>query len=119
MVLCKQGPIQNIDDDVGLTDIYKHVVLQNLRKSVSSTFDTYDWLFLTNKDPIAYTKILDVVCTTVQVKLDLEVATSVLFCCLLIFVRNDKIVHNSFLHRQLINFSKTLTIVVLSLSRLL
>ena len=46
-------------------------------------------------------------------------ATSVLLCCLLIFVRNDKIIHNSFLCKQSVKIRNILTIVVLSLSRLL
>jgi len=49
LVLGKKGPIENIDDDIGLANINQHVIFEN------------DWLFLANEDSIAHTKILDVV----------------------------------------------------------
>ena len=55
-------------------------------------------MFLADEYTIAYTKVLDVVRTAVQVELNLEVAATVLFGCLLIFVGDHKVVDNSLLY---------------------
>lgn len=45
---------------------------------------TYEWLFLSNKDTVANTKVSHEVCLTLCIKLDLEMAATMLFCCLVI-----------------------------------
>jgi len=75
---------QEIDYDVGFTDIDKHIVLE------------IDGLFLPYKDTITNTQIFDKVRHTVQIKLDLEMTTPMLFSCLLILVWNNEVIHHMF-----------------------
>lgn len=58
---------------------------------------TYEWCFLSNEDTVANTKVSHKVRLTLCIKLDLEVAATMLFCCLVVFRRDHKIIHNMFL----------------------
>ena len=61
-----QATTDEIDDDIGLTDVDQHIILE------------HDWVLLADKDSIAHTKILDQVLALFTLVLDLEVSTSVL-----------------------------------------
>ena len=61
-----QAATDEIDDDIGLTDVDQHIILQ------------HDWMLLADKDTIAHTKILNQVLALFAIILDLEVSTSML-----------------------------------------
>ena len=85
LVLLNEAAHDDVDNDVGLTDIDQHIV-----------FESYGRL-LPDKDAIADSKILYHVLPALEVVLDLKVATPVLLCSLLVLVRDNEIVHNVFL----------------------
>ena len=86
LVLLDQAACDDVDYDVGFSNIDQHVIFQ------------HDWRLLAHKNSIADAQILDQEVVTLHVVHDLEVATAVLLCSLFVLVRNDKVVHDPFLH---------------------
>ena len=109
-IVCQRSS-QNIDNNIRFTDIYQHVVLQNLH---TYNKETYKWLFLAHKNSISNTQISYKVCLAFNIELDLEMSTSMLLWCRFIFVWDHKIVYHAFLNI----IKQFLTMVVDSLSRL-
>ena len=72
--------LQQIDNNVSLADVDKHVIFQ------------INWLLLSHEHTISNSQVLNQVRHTLQVKLDLEVSASVLLCSLLILIRNDEVI---------------------------
>lgn len=71
----------------------------------------YDRFFLSDENTIANPEVFNEVVVRLQVKLNLEMAASVLLCSLRVLVRDHKVVHYSLL--QSLN-SNNLTMVVCS-----
>ena len=75
----------------------------------------YDWLFLSHEYAVADSQVFDEVVIRVEIKLNLEVATSVLLGCLRVLVRDHKVVNDPLLKWL---SQRQLTMVVCSWSRL-
>jgi len=75
--------VEKVHDDVCLSHVHYHVVLEHCR-SVKS-----------RKNAMPDTEVLDEVLQAVRVEADLEMATPLLFCRLWVLGRNDEIVHDS------------------------
>ena len=88
LVLLDQAARDDVDNDVGLSNVDQHVVFEHDRR------------LLADKHSVADAEILDQEVVALHVVHDLEVATAVLFRSLLILVWNDEVVHNSFLQTQ-------------------
>ena len=58
---------------------------------------TYNWFILFDKHAMANAKILNEVLHFICFESDLEMPSSLLLCCLLVFAWNHKIVHYLFL----------------------
>ena len=58
----------------------------------------YEGLFLAYENSIPNSEVSHEVCLTLSIKLDLEVATPMLFCCLVVLRGDHKIVDNVFLN---------------------
>ena len=85
LILLDQAACDDVDYDVGFSNIDQHVVFQ------------HDWRLLAHKHSIADAQILDQEVVALHVVHDLEVATAVLLCSLFVLVRNHEVVHDSFL----------------------
>ena len=77
----------NVHDDVCFTNVDQHVVFQN------------DWLLLADEDSITNSQVFDEVDGSIDVVLDLEMATAVLLCCLLVFVWDYEVIYDTFLRK--------------------
>ena len=86
LVLLNQAARDYVDNDVGLSDVDQHVVFEHDRR------------LLADKHSVADAEILYQEVVALHVVHDLKVATAVLLCSLFILVRNNKVVHNPFLH---------------------
>lgn len=86
LILLHEAAMDDVDDYVGLAHIDQHVV-----------FEANGGL-LTYKYTIADSKVLDHVVTTIDIILNLEMATTMLLCSLLVLIRNDEVVHHVFLN---------------------
>ena len=86
LILLHEAAMDDVDDYVGLAHIDQHVV-----------FGANGGL-LTYKYTIADSKVLDHVVTTIDIILNLEMATTMLLCSLLVLIRNDEVVHHVFLN---------------------
>ena len=89
MTVRHQAATDKIDDDICLTNVDQHIILE------------HDRVLLADKDTVAHAKILDQVQTLITIVLNLEVTTSVLLRSLRVLVRDDKVVDNFFLCQEI------------------
>ena len=85
MVLGHQTATDDVNDDVSLTNVDEHIVLQ------------HDGLLLPDENTVANSKVFDQIGALVRLKLNLEVASTMLLCCLFVFVWDDEVVDHTFL----------------------
>lgn len=84
VLIARERPGKNVDDDVSIAYVDEHVVFEIER------------LLLTNEDSIADTEVPHEIGLTLRVKLYLEIASTMLFRRLVILAWNHKIIDHMF-----------------------